>query len=314
MKKMLWIVNPHAGRGAMSGKIISCVNAFQQAGYEVTLYVTQGAQDATRMVRERAGEFDRIVCAGGDGTLNEVVTGMMESGVHTPLGYIPAGTTNDFALSLGIPRIPVEAAAVAASDNMKALDIGRFNDRYFNYIAAFGVFTEVSYATPQQSKNIFGRAAYIFEGVKALTNIKQHHIRVECAEMSLEDDFIYGMVSNSVSVGGFKALSPGGVELDDGLYEVLLVYPVENPMELQWLVNDLLTHNTESTRFAYFRTSRITFEADSEVPWTLDGEFGGATAHVEITNFSRAITFVTGNPKPAANEPLPEAEQQNTEN
>ena len=214
MKKLLWIVNPHAGRGAMSGKVIGCVNAFQQAGFEVTIYVTQGAQDATRVVCERAGDFDRIVCAGGDGTLNEVVTGMMESGVHTPLGYIPAGTTNDFALSLGIPRIPVEAAAVAASDNMKALDIGRFNDRYFNYIAAFGVFTEVSYATPQQSKNIFGRAAYIFEGVKALTNIKQHHIRVECAEMSLEDDFIYGMVSNSVSVGGFKALSPGGVELD----------------------------------------------------------------------------------------------------
>lgn len=294
MKKMLWILNPHAGRGAMSGKIIGCVNAFQQAGYEVTLYVTQGAQDATRVVRERAGEFDRIVCAGGDGTLNEVVTGLMESKIRPPLGYIPAGTTNDFALSLGISKVPAEAAAVAAGNNLQALDIGRFNDRYFNYIAAFGVFTEVSYATPQQSKNIFGRAAYILEGVKALTNIKQHHIRINSAEMTLEDDFIFGMVSNSVSVGGFKAITPDGVALDDGLHEVLLVYPVENPMELQWLVNDLLTHNTESTRFVYFRTAQISFDADEAVPWTLDGEFGGATQRVEITNCARAITFATG--------------------
>lgn len=299
MKKLLWIVNPHAGRGAMSGKIIGCVNVFQQAGYEVTLYVTQGAQDATRMVHERAGEFDRIVCAGGDGTLNEVVVGLMESDTRPPLGYIPAGTTNDFALSLGISKVPAEAAAVAVAvgDNLQALDIGRFNDRYFNYIAAFGVFTEVSYATPQQSKNIFGRVAYILEGVKALTNIKQHHIRVTSAEMTLEDDFIYGMVSNSVSVGGFKAITPDGVALDDGLHEVLLVYPVENPMELQWLVNDLLTHNMESTRFVYFRTSQITFDATEEVPWTLDGEFGGSTKRAEISNCARAITFATGNNK-----------------
>ena len=294
MKKMLWIVNPHTGRGALSGKVIGCVNVFQQAGYDVTVYVTQGAQDATRIVRERALEFDRIVCAGGDGTLSEVVTGLMESPVRPPLGYIPAGTTNDFALTLGIPRTPQEAAAVAAGGQLHALDIGRFNDRYFNYIAAFGVFTEVSYATPQQYKNIFGRAAYIFGGALSLANIRKHHIRVQSDEMSLEDDFIYGMVSNSVSVGGFKAIQPDGVLLDDGLYEVLLVYPVENPMELQWLINDLLTHNTDSTRFAYFRTSHITFEADAEVPWTLDGEFGGATRWAEITNHCRAITFAVG--------------------
>ena len=223
MKKLLWIVNPHAGRGAMSGKIIGCVTAFQQAGFDVTLYVTQGAQDATRVARERAGEFDRIICAGGDGTLNEVVTGLMSVEAPPPLGYIPAGTTNDFAQSLDIPKVPAEAAVIAAGDRLQALDIGRFNDRYFNYIAAFGVFTEVSYATPQQSKNIFGRAAYILEGVKALTNIKAYHIRVESDEVTAEDNFIYGMVTNSVSVGGFKAITPDGVALDDGLHEVLLV-------------------------------------------------------------------------------------------
>ena len=297
MKKLLWIVNPHAGRGAIAGKVVDCVSTFQKAGYDVTLYATQGTKDATRVARERAAEFDRIVCAGGGGTLNEVVTGLMEAQTRPPLGYIPAGTTNDFALSLGIPKSPVEAAAVAASDNLQALDIGMFNERYFNYIAAFGVFTEVSYATPQQTKNVFGRAAYIIEGVKSLTSIREHHMCVNSAEMTVEDDFIFGMVSNTVSVGGFKTISTDDVALDDGLYEVLLVYPVENPMELQWLANDLLTGNVDSSRFVYFRTSQITFDAKNDVLWTLDGEFGGAVKHADITNFSRAITFIAGDTK-----------------
>ena len=301
MNKLLWVVNPHAGRGAIAGKAVDCAAVFQQAGYDVTLYVTQGVKDATRVVRERAGEFDRIVCAGGDGTLNEVVTGLMQAETRPPLGYIPAGTTNDFALSLGIPKTPAEAAAVAVSDRLQALDIGRFNERYFNYIAAFGVFTEVSYATPQLSKNVFGRAAYIIEGVKSLTNIKQHHLRVQSEEMCVEDDFIFGMVSNTVSVGGFKTISTDDVVLDDGLYEVLLVYPVENPMELQWLANDLLTGNVDSNRFVYFRTSQIVFDAREDVPWTLDGEFGGAVSHAEIVNHSCAITFVAGDTKSVEN-------------
>ena len=234
------------------------------------------------------------MCAGGDGTLNEVITGLMQAETRPVLGYVPAGTTNDFAFSLGISKVPAEAAVIAAGDTLQALDIGRFNDRYFNYIAAFGAFTEVSYETPQQTKNIFGRAAYIIEGIKALTNIKTYHIRVNSAETQMEDDFIYGMVTNTVSVGGFKTIRPDGVALDDGLYEVLLIYPVENPMELQWLANDLLTHNIESNRFAYFRTSKISFSSDDEVTWTLDGEFGGALHNVQITNCSRAITFATG--------------------
>ncbi|MDY3618050.1 diacylglycerol/lipid kinase family protein [Agathobaculum sp.] len=294
MKKLLLIINPHAGRGEIAAKAVECINIFQQAGYDVTVYVTQGSQDATRVASERSKEFDRIVCAGGDGTLNEVVTGLMQCDMRPPLGYIPAGTTNDFATSINLPKAPVEAAQIAADGVLHALDIGKFNDRYFNYIAAFGAFTEVSYATPQQSKNIFGRAAYIMEGVKSLANIKTHHIKIKSDEFAEEDDFIYGMVSNSVSVGGFKAITPGEVRLDDGLYEVLLVYPFENPMELQWLVNDLLTHNQESTRFAYFHTSHIAFDAENEVPWTLDGEFGGANRQAEIHNYSQAITFVTG--------------------
>ena len=294
MQKLLFIVNPHAGRGEIVNKAVDCVSVFQNAGYDVTIYVTQNARDATAVVRARAGEFDRIVCAGGDGTLNEVVTGLMQTDLRPILGYIPAGTTNDFASSLSIPKNQLEAAQTAVGTSLHAIDIGRFNERYFNYIAAFGVFTEVSYATPQQSKNIFGRAAYIFEGVKSLTSIKEHHIAVECSEVEEEDDYIYGMVTNSVQVGGFKTITPESVRLDDGLYEVLLVYPVYNPKELQWLVNDLLTRNEDSSRFRYFRTSHIRFSSPEEVPWTLDGEFGGATRHAEIDNNPRAITFTTG--------------------
>ena len=295
MKKLLWIVNPHAGRGALSGKVIPCVAAFQQAGYDVNVYVTQGAQDATRVVRGRAGEFDRIVCAGGDGTLSEVVTGLMESPVRPPLGYIPAGTTNDFALSLGIPKTPAEAAVVAAGDRLQALDIGRFNDRYFNYIAAFGVFTEVSYATPQQSKNIFGRAAYIFEGVKALTNIKQHHIRVDSAEMSVEDDFIYGMVTNTLSVGGFKVFPPKQVSLDDGLFEVVLVRQPRNVADLQDALFSLVRQDANSSRLVEaFHTRKLKVTAAEPLPWTLDGEFGGDPETAVIENLHDAITLVWG--------------------
>lgn len=297
MKKLLWIVNPNAGRGALSGKVLACVETFQRAGYEVAIRTTAGAQDATRIVREQAVGYDRIVCAGGDGTLNEVVTGLMAlpADQRPTLGYIPAGTTNDFASGIALPKNdPVAAAAIAVGDALHALDVGSFGTRYFNYIAAFGLFTEVSYATPQQSKNVFGRVAYLMEGVKALTNIKQHRLRVQSAEQTIEDDFIYGMVSNTISVGGFKAIDSDSVRLDDGLYEVLLVYPFENPMELQWLINDLLTRNVESTRFAYFSTSQIAFESEESVPWTIDGEFGGAQTAVTIENNPRAITFATG--------------------
>ena len=284
---------PGAVRCAASS--LTASSPFKEAGFDVTLHVTEGPEDATRVAQARAGEFDRIVGAGRrTARSTRSSPDCTQSKVRPPLGDIPAGTTNDFATSLGIPKVLAEAAAIAAKDRLQALDIGRFNSRYFNYIAAFGVFTEVSYATPQQTKNIFGRAAYIMQGVMSLANIKEYRIRVNSPEMQTEDHFIYGMVTNSVSVGGFKALSPDSIALDDGLYEVLLVYPVDNTMELQWLINDLLTHNTESTRFLYFRTSHITFDSDEEISWTLDGEFGGSETHAEIKNYARAIRFVTG--------------------
>lgn len=294
MPKLLFLINPHAGRGEAILHAVDCIYIMEKAGYEVSVHVTAAPRDAMLYTQRHAQQFDRIVCAGGDGTLGEVISGLMRGTRKPTLGYIPAGTTNDFAQSVGIPRDIEDAAKIAVSNQLRALDIGSFNDAYFNYIAAFGVFTEVSYATSQQSKNIFGRMAYILQGVKSLVSIKDYQMEISSAEETLSGSFIYGMVSNSVSVGGFKGLSPGDVALDDGLHEVLLVRPVENPLDLQALINDLLTHKETSKRYVYFKTSALHIVAQCEVPWTLDGEFGGASYEASIRNHSCAITFAVG--------------------
>lgn len=294
MPKLLFLVNPNAGRGEAILHAVDCIHIMEKAGYEISVHVTAAPRDAMLYVARKAARYDRIVCAGGDGTLGEVISGLMRAECKPVLGYIPAGTTNDFAQSVGIPKNMEDAAQIAVSDHLRALDIGSFNDAYFNYIAAFGVFTEVSYETSQQSKNVFGRMAYILQGIKSLANIKAYPMEIASSECTLEGSFIYGMVSNTVSVGGFKGLTPGAVELDDGLYEVLLVRSVENPLDLQALINDLLTHKQTSKRYVYFKTSALHIAAQDEVPWTLDGEFGGANREARIQNHSCAITFAVG--------------------
>ena len=291
---MLLVINPKSGKNQIKPYLCDIIDLYVSNGYTVTVHTTRYAKDARWIVRETSHNYDIVVCAGGDGTLDEVCSGLMDSDSKALLGYIPAGTTNDFAKSLGIASKVMSAAQTVITGMPFACDLGEFNNVPFIYVAAFGVFTQVSYQTPQSMKNMIGHMAYIIEGMKSLATIKPQHAVVTYEDQVIEDDFIFGMVSNSVSVGGFKALTPDGVALDDGLYEVLLVYPVENPMELQWLGNDLLTRNTESNRFVYFRTAHISFSAQEEVPWTLDGEFGGATRQAEIINHSRAVTFATG--------------------
>lgn len=305
-KKLLWIVNPHAGKAEIGQFGLGCVDIFVQAGYDVTVYTTQYVADAKRVARERAGEFDRIVCSGGDGTLGEVVSGLMEAGTRPELGYIPAGTTNDFAASMGLPRVPLQAAQIAAGESTLALDVGRFEDRYFTYVAAFGLFTDVSYTTPQNIKNWLGRAAYILEGIKSLSQVKNHRLHVETPTWSVDGDFILCMVTNSTSVGGFKGLPyTADVKMDDGQFEVLLMKSAASIIEVQETIHDLIQiGKTDSSLFIHFKTSSIKFESEEKIAWTLDGEFGGSLSKAEIEVIPNAITFIA--PEKAAKPEKPQ--------
>ena len=216
MKKMLFIYNPNAGTGALKPKLSDVIDVFTKAGYEVTVYPTQKYHDGIEKMESCSDGYDLIVCSGGDGTLDEVVTGMRKRSYKAPLGYIPAGTTNDFATSLGIPKDILAAADTAVNGIPFPCDVGTFNNDYFIYIAAFGLFTDVSYETKQSMKNILGHLAYVLEGAKRIFNIPSYKIRVIHDGEEIEDEFIYGMVTNSRSVGGFKGIIGTNVVFDDG--------------------------------------------------------------------------------------------------
>ncbi len=294
-QRLLFVVNPNSGKGEMRHHIVDCVDAFVRAGFEVTLYTTQKSGDATRIVSERGAEFDRIVCSGGDGTLNETVAGLMTLTEKPVLGYIPSGTTNDFASSLKIPKRPLDATDLIINGKPYHVDVGQFNDRYFTYVAGFGAFTEVSYSTPQVSKNALGRVAYILEGIKSLHTLRPYSVTVETDEQTISDKFIFGMVTNATTVGGFKGIVANDVGLDDGLFEVFLVKSPTNPIELQMTINELLVSADKNKFITRFKAKEIKFISDEEIPWTLDGEFGGAPNVVQIINHQKALHIFTGN-------------------
>ena len=292
MKKLLFLFNPHAGKAQIKNKLLQIVDIMVKGGYDVTIYPTQAREDAFRMVYDRAAEFDRIVCSGGDGTLDEAVSGMILSGNKIPLGYIPAGSTNDFANSLKIPKDMVKAAEIAVSGQKFACDIGMFNQKPFVYVAAFGMFTAVSYKTRQEWKNILGHAAYLLEGVKSLTDITSYHLRVECAGRVIEDEFIYGMITNSNSVGGFKNMTGKNVLLNDGKFEVTLIRMPKNIVELNAILGSL-TNLIDDTDLIYsFKSDCITFLSEENVSWTLDGEYGGSLHEVTIRNIRQALEIM----------------------
>ena len=288
-QKLLFIFNPHAGKGQIKNHLVDIVDEMVKAGFEVTIYTTQAQADATRKVVEDGAGYDRIVCSGGDGTLDEVMTGMMQADLHIPIGYIPAGSTNDFANSLGIPKDMIKAAEHAVGDNLFACDLGDFNSDTFVYVAAFGLFTEVSYKTSQQLKNIFGHVAYIMEGVKQLRDIPSYRMQVEYDGKIFQDEFVYGMVTNSVSVGGFKGMTGEDVKLDDGLFEVTLIRNPKNPIELNEILACLTNMIDDSDLIYSFKTDCVRITAKEEIPWTLDGEFGGAHTEVTIRNLKQRV-------------------------
>ena len=293
MKKMLFVFNPHSGKGLIRQHIINIIDIFVKDGYEVTLHPTQSRNDAYEKVSSRCADFDAIVCSGGDGTLNETIKALMKQEKRVPLGYIPSGTMNDFASSIGIPKDMPEAAEVIVKGEPTTVDIGSFNDEYFTYIAAFGAFTDVSYETPQQMKNMFGSLAYIMEGMKRLNTAKSYHVTVINGKEKIEDEFIFGMVSNSTSVGGFKGLGGMEVKLDDGVFEVFLIKTPKSLPEFQLTINALLKREADSEYFVSFKSKQVEFHSDNDLPWTLDGEFGGNCRNVCIKNNCRAIDIFT---------------------
>ena len=290
-KKLLFIFNPCSGKGQIKSKLMSIIDIMVKAGYEVTVHPTQEREDAKEMVQKEAGKFDLVVCSGGDGTLDEAVTGMMQSERKVPLGYIPAGSTNDFATSLGIPKEMEKAAYAAVNGRCFPCDVGAFNSDFFVYVAAFGLFTEVSYKTSQQLKNIFGHVAYIMEGVKQLRDIPSFRMQVEYDGKVFQDEFIYGMVTNSVSVGGFKGMTGSDVKLDDGVFEVCLIKKPKNPIELNEILACLTNLIDDSDLIYSFKTDEVHITAKEKVAWTLDGEFGGEHEKVLIRNLKQKVSI-----------------------
>ena len=292
MRKLLLIINPVAGRNQAQADLFKMVRVFAEHDCEVTVYPTRGPQDCTRKVLTDAGRFDLVVCCGGDGTLNEMVSGMMQREDHVPMGYIPLGSTNDFAASLHLPSHVEEAALRCVEGTAFHMDVGSLNDRYFNYIAAFGAFTEASYATPQQIKNALGHLAYILEGVKSLGRLQPIHVRITADGESFEEDYLFGAVTNTVSLGGVLRLDPSRVLLDDGMYELLLVKNPQNPTEAQAMLSALMLQNYDGPLVRMLRASDILFESNHEISWTIDGEFGGSFSTTHILNNKNAVTLM----------------------
>ncbi len=292
VKKLLFVLNPHAGKGMMKNKLLPLVQTFTEGGYDVTVRPTLRAHETTEIVKRLAPMHDVVVCCGGDGTLNETITGLMQCDAHPILGYLPAGTVNDFASSLSISKNIAKSSQLVLKGEPVLCDVGAFNGQYFVYVAAFGAFTEVAYTTPQQSKNILGRVAYFMEGISHLNKIKSYRLSVEYEGGRVEDEFIFGMITNSVSVGGMSLIKPERIALNDGQFEVCLIKMPKNAIELQLIIHALITRKPDPNFMYVFKASRLHIFSETEVPWTLDGEFGGDLSEVMVDIKKSAIRIL----------------------
>ena len=297
-KKLLFVYNPNAGKGLLKVSLSDIIDLFTKDDYFVTAYPTQKKCDALEVIKRSNNEgYDLIVCSGGDSTLSESITGLMMCENRPNLGYIPAGTTNDFANSLKIPRKMVQAAENVIHGTPFAYDVGSLNDKHFCYVAAFGAFTAVSYETPQTSKNLLGHLAYVLEGAKSLGKIKAYDLKIEFDGNTIEDTFILGMVTNTTSVGGILNLKKEGVLFDDGLFEVNLVKKPNNPIEWTSLITNLPAAGSPKAQlnpkyFMKFKTANLKINCDENVAWTIDGENGGSYSEMNIVNHKRAINII----------------------
>lgn len=275
-----------------SKRLPEIISVFNRAGYDVNVYVTDGQRDASKAVIEMGCQVDIIVCCGGDGTLNETISGVMQAGLHTPIGYIPAGSTNDFANSLGLSEDVVEAARQIVNGVPKAYDVGQFADSYFSYVASFGAFTKTSYNTPQNVKNVLGHMAYVLEGIQEISKIKKVHLRMETGKEVFEDDYLFGAVCNSTSVGGVLTLDSKLVDLGDGKFEILLVRAPKNIQEMHECIVALKNQTYDCGMLKLFSAPWIKISADADMPWTLDGEKANGRETIFIENLHHGISLI----------------------
>ena len=292
MKKLLMIVNPAAGKTRSHGPLFDAISVFSKAGYLIHVHNTTGRGDATQVAAEHAMDYDVVVCCGGDGTLNETVSGLLQLESPPPLGYIPRGSTNDFAATLGLSSNPVQAAEDIVTHQPQMLDIGFWNNRPFVYVASFGAFTRSSYAAPQASKNALGHLAYILEGMKDLNSLRPYHMRLTADGEVLDGEYLFGAICNSTSIGGLMKLDPSRVVLDDGRFEMLLVPNPKTPAELQSLLLALLNQQYDAQGLIFRHVSSVTVEPSEDLPWSLDGEYGPSSQRVEIVNHRAALRFL----------------------
>lgn len=291
-KKLLLVLNPRAGQRKANRVLPEIVRIFLDEGYRCETYVTAAGGDATRYVARHADGFDRVVCIGGDGTLNETIAGLKQAGLDIPIGYIPAGTTNDYANSLGLSSDVLEAAADAVGDEICCLDVGSFNGRYFTYTASCGAFTKASYSTPQSLKNSIGHLAYILEGIKDLPSLRPFHLRVETDESIVEDDFLFCAVTNSTSVGGILKLDADMVALNDGKFEIMLVRNPTTAMQLSAILHALTTLDIPNEMVHFFSAKNIRVLSEQPLEWTLDGERADGGNEVKMQNLHEAVRIV----------------------
>ena len=293
-RKLLFIVNPRAGRSKSRSPLFDAISVFSEAGYLTSLHKTSAPGDASVTAAREGEEYDLIVAAGGDGTLNEVITGLMRLEKRPPLGYLPQGSTNDFAASLQISGNPVTAARAIVRNVPRMLDIGQWNERYFVYVASFGAFVKSSYSAPQAAKNALGHFAYILEGMKDLNTLRPYQVKLTADGEVLDGEYLFGAVCNSTSIGGLMKLDPERVVLDDGKFELLLIPNPRTAQDLQNLVLALLNQQYDSQGLVFRHVSHIHLETDEDLPWSLDGEYAASAPAVEIVNCQRAATMLLG--------------------
>ena len=293
MKTVHLIMNPNAGTRQARRFLPEMISVFNRAGYLCGVYVTEKRGDAVSFARNHAGETDLVVACGGDGTLNEVITGLQLGGHETPLGYIPCGSTNDFAAGLSLPTGPVAACKSIVGGSAQQLDVGLFApDRYFCYTASFGAFTGVAWSTPQNVKNVLGHAAYILEGIRSLSDIRPIHMKITADGITREDDYIFGAVCNSTSLGGVLKLEDSEVDMNDGRFEALFIPFPPDLIALSRILNSLRMHSYDDASLHFLRASAFTFESPDDFKWTLDGEEANGNRRVEIRNIHNAVTLI----------------------